>query len=121
MYSGLFLERGTGLILEDSTFGRERLTEDPFAPNGMLEMKLRSLRFNQYGDEVQLRNRLYQGEEIDSIDQLYQAGYIKHPGDWQLFIPHWLMLLAVALLWSALLLGRARRRKKLFLNGGLMG
>ena len=32
-------------------------------------------------------------------------------GDWLLFIPHWLILLAVALPWLAVLFRRARRRK----------
>jgi hypothetical protein len=34
------------------------------------------------------------------------------PGYWILFIPHWLLLLAVALPWLALLLWRARRRQR---------
>jgi hypothetical protein len=32
------------------------------------------------------------------------------PGDWDLFLPHWLLLLEAALLWGALLAWRARRR-----------
>ena len=33
-------------------------------------------------------------------------------GGWTLFLPHWLLMLATALLWSALLLWRARRMRK---------
>ena len=34
-----------------------------------------------------------------------------HPSDyWNLFIPHWLILLAVALPWTGMLVWRARRR-----------
>jgi hypothetical protein len=32
--------------------------------------------------------------------------------DWELFIPYWLILLAVAVPWLALLIWRARRRKR---------
>ena len=34
------------------------------------------------------------------------------PGAWALFIPHWLLLLTVVVPWTALLLWRARRRKR---------
>jgi len=33
------------------------------------------------------------------------------PGGWTLFVPHWLLIAAFALPWSALLLWRTRRRK----------
>ena len=33
-------------------------------------------------------------------------------GDWHLYIPHWLILLAVAVLWLGLLIWRARRRSR---------
>lgn len=35
------------------------------------------------------------------------------PGEWLLFIPHWLTLLSFALPWLALLVWRARRRARL--------
>ena len=38
---------------------------------------------------------------------------------WVLFIPHWMILLTFALLWAALLLWRARRRKKAMTNAEL--
>jgi uncharacterized membrane protein YhaH (DUF805 family) len=34
------------------------------------------------------------------------------PEEWVLFIPLWLILLSVFIPWAALLLGRARRRKR---------
>jgi hypothetical protein len=48
--------------------------------------------------------------KVISYQDLVELEY-RHasPKEWAFFIPHWLLLLAVALPWSALLLWRARR------------
>jgi hypothetical protein len=48
------------------------------------------------------------------IGEWHQASFAIYGGadSWLLFIPHWLILLAIALPWTGLLLWRARRRKR---------
>ena len=46
------------------------------------------------------------------LDQAFGTMYYRPEGDWRLFIPHWLLLLIFAIPWAALLLWRARRRKR---------
>ena len=52
------------------------------------------------------------GARRSSIDLGFGSMRYNKVGDWRLFIPHWLILLTVAALWLALLLWRARRRKR---------
>lgn len=55
-------------------------------------------------------------EPRDDVQTVYEADQFTYhyapPELWKLFIPHWLILLAVALPWGGLLLWRSRRIKK---------
>lgn len=47
-----------------------------------------------------------------TIRESYASAAKRYPGSIRIFIPHWLLLLAVALPWSGLLLLRARRIRR---------
>ncbi|QJE99140.1 hypothetical protein [Luteolibacter luteus] len=52
------------------------------------------------------------GDRNSSANPIEPLMGFKSPEDWILLLPHWLILLAVALLWSTLLVWRARRIRR---------
>jgi hypothetical protein len=52
------------------------------------------------------------GEPVSYRDRIFDAMAWHPRGDWALFLPHWLILLALLIPWIALLAWRARRMKR---------
>lgn len=70
-------------------------------------VRVRHLGGNFWNDEQVQLSEPY--SEIPDPDDLWLL--MGRKDNWQLFIPHWLILLAVALPWLGLLFWRARRRR----------
>lgn len=95
------------------------LRESIFAPGELLEMKLRNPRWIKGLSEAQ-NQEFYENGTVggwipDPLVYYHSALRLKYstPADWCLFLPHWLLLLTVAIPWSALLLWRAKRGPEL--------
>lgn len=87
------------------SFDRDHLNEGFFAHFGGAPFFFRG------GGELDTEGTdPFSSPEFDSLDSFWRREPL---GSWAFGIPHWLLLLAVALPWTALLLWRARRRRKI--------
>jgi len=102
---GLMGPRPSGLSGERGAFLIDPKIQVPALPEPVL----------RHGGNMDLStffNRTAKDRPITYQDELRQWMAYQAPGDWLILIPHWLSLLAVAALWTGLLIWRGERRMR---------